>query len=41
MIDSAHLDAREIDRILKNENARWLSFSYDRLHRFGYAFDRY
>jgi hypothetical protein len=41
IVNSTHLDAREIERVLANENGRWLSFSYDRLRRFGYAFDRY
>jgi hypothetical protein len=35
------VDQREIDRILKNENGRWLSFSDDRLRGFGYRFDKY
>jgi hypothetical protein len=41
IVNSTHLDARQIERVLANENGRWLSFSYDRLRRFGYAFDRY
>ncbi len=32
---------REIDRILKNELGRWLSFSQDRLRRFGHRFDSF
>jgi hypothetical protein len=32
---------REIDRILKNHQGRWVSFSYDRLRRFGYRFDTF
>ena len=35
------VDAHEIERILKNENGRWLSLSYDRLRHFGYHFDTY
>jgi hypothetical protein len=33
--------AREIDRILKNDHGRWLSFSDQRLRRFGYRFDSF
>ena len=33
--------ARNIDAILKNQQGRWLSFSQDRLARFGYRFDTY
>ncbi len=40
-IARTHIDGREIDRILKNENGRWLSLSYDRLRHFGYRFDTY
>lgn len=32
---------REIDRILKNEQGRWVMFSYDRLRQFGYRFDSF
>jgi hypothetical protein len=32
---------REIDRILKNDHGRWLSFSDDRLRRFGHRFDTF
>jgi hypothetical protein len=32
---------REIDRILKSHQGRWVSFSYDRLRRFGYRFDTF
>jgi hypothetical protein len=32
---------REIDRILKNHQGRWVSLSYDRLRRFGYRFDTF
>jgi hypothetical protein len=32
---------REIDRILKHHHGRWVSFSYDRLRRFGYRFDTF
>jgi hypothetical protein len=32
---------REIERVLKNEHGRWVSFSYDRLGRFGYRFDAF
>jgi hypothetical protein len=35
------VDAPAIDRILKIENGRWLSRSYDRLRHFGYRFDTY
>lgn len=35
------IDDGQIDQILKNENGRWLSFSYDRLRRFGYRMDSY
>jgi hypothetical protein len=31
----------EIDRILKNDLGRWLSFSDDRLRRFGHRFDTF
>jgi hypothetical protein len=40
-IARTHIDGREIDRLLKNENGRWLSLSYDRLRHFGYRFDTY
>ena len=33
--------ARDITRVLKNEQGRWLDFSYDRLKRFGFRFDTY
>lgn len=33
--------ARRINRILKNEQGRWIDLSYDRLKRFGYRFDTY
>lgn len=42
--DAATIDPalrREIDRILKNHQGRWVSFSYDRLRRFGYRFDTF
>ena len=32
---------REVDRILRNDQGRWLMFSYDRLHHFGYRIDTY
>jgi hypothetical protein len=32
---------QEIDRILKNDLGRWLSFSDDRLRRFGHRFDTF
>jgi len=32
---------REVDRILKNDQGRWLSFSDQRLRRFGYRFDTF
>lgn len=35
------VDDRQIEHILKNENGRWLSLSYDRLRRFGYRMDTY
>jgi hypothetical protein len=31
----------EIDRILRNQQGRWLMFSFDRLQHFGYRFDTY
>lgn len=31
----------EVDRILKNDQGRWLSFSDQRLRRFGYRFDTF
>jgi len=33
--------ARQIHRILRNEQGRWVDLSYDRLKRFGYRFDTY
>ena len=33
--------ARQINRILRNEQGRWVDLSYDRLKRFGYRFDTY
>ena len=44
VIDAASNDPplrREIDRIMKNHQGRWVSFSYDRLRRFGYRFDTF
>jgi hypothetical protein len=38
--DDAALN-REIDRILKNDQGRWLMFSQVRLAQFGYKFDRF
>jgi hypothetical protein len=35
------VDDREITHILKNEDGRWLSASYDRLRHFGYRMDTY
>jgi hypothetical protein len=35
------IDTRRINRILDNERGRWVSFSYDRLHGFGYRFDTF
>jgi hypothetical protein len=35
------VDDREVNRILENENGRWLSLSEDRLRHFGYRFDTY
>ena len=32
---------RDIDRILKNQQGRWVMFSYDRLRRFGHRFDSF
>lgn len=32
---------RQISRVLKNEQGRWIDFSYARLKRFGYRFDSY
>ena len=32
---------RDIERVLNNEHGRWVSFSYDRLLRFGYRFDSF
>lgn len=32
---------QEVDRILKNDLGRWLSFSDDRLRRFGHRFDTF
>jgi hypothetical protein len=34
-------DPRNIDYILKNQQGRWLSFSDDRLRRFGYRVDTF
>jgi hypothetical protein len=34
-------DPRNVDYILKNQEGRWLSFSQDRLKRFGYRFDTF
>jgi hypothetical protein len=35
------LDRARITQILQNERGRWVSFSYDRLHEFGYRFDTF
>ena len=32
---------RQINRILRHEQGRWVDLSYDRLKRFGYRFDTY
>jgi hypothetical protein len=32
---------RDIRQVLKNEQGRWLMFSYDRLRQFGYTFDTF
>jgi hypothetical protein len=32
---------RNIDFILRNQQGRWLSFSDERLRRFGYRVDRF
>jgi hypothetical protein len=40
-VQPANPDARNIRYILKNQQGRWLSFSQDRLQRFGYRFDTF
>jgi len=40
-VQPASPDARNIGFILKNQQGRWLSFSDDRLRRFGYRADAY
>jgi hypothetical protein len=35
------VDDLEIERVLRNENGRWVSLSYERLRHFGYRFDTY
>jgi hypothetical protein len=35
------VDAKRIDAILESEHRKWIDFSFDRLARFGYGFDRY
>ena len=39
--DGPTLDTKRIDRILDREHGRWISFSADRLHKFGYHFDTF
>ena len=34
-------DSRNIENILKNQQGRWLSFSDERLRRFGYRVDTF
>jgi hypothetical protein len=40
-VQTAAPDPRNITDILKNQEGRWLSFSQDRLKRFGYRFDTF
>src|SRR5262249_46480556 len=41
-LKSSHgASVREIDRILRAEQGRWLMFSFERLRQFGYAFDTF
>ncbi len=40
-VGSPRPDSRNIEFILKNQQGRWLSFSEDRLRRFGYRVDRF
>jgi len=40
-ISSPQPDPRNIEYILKNQQGRWLSFSDERLRRFGYRVDRF
>jgi hypothetical protein len=40
-VQTAAPDPRNITYILKNQEGRWLSFSQDRLKRFGYRFDTF
>jgi hypothetical protein len=35
------IDARQIVAVLESEQGRWLLFSVERLHRFGFRFDTY
>jgi len=40
-VETAAPDSQNIKHILKNDEGRWLSFSQDRLKRFGYRFDTF
>src|SRR5262249_21874732 len=40
-LESAPPDSRNIENILKNQQGRWLSFSDERLRRFGYRVDTF
>jgi hypothetical protein len=40
-VQGTPLDAKNISYVLKNQEGRWLSFSQDRLKRFGYRFDTF
>lgn len=39
--DGKPLDIARVGRILELEQGRWISFSYDRLRKFGYSFDKF
>jgi hypothetical protein len=35
------VDAKRIDAILDAKHRKWVDFSFDRLARFGYGFDKF
>jgi len=40
-VESSIVNTKEIERVMSQEQAAWLSFSFDRLRRFGFRFDTF
>jgi hypothetical protein len=40
-VSGSTVQSNEIDRLLAQEQAAWLSFSFDRLRQFGFRFDTF